>query len=127
MRETVRSMRAYLILVGVFGGFSELRSVLRGGDAVLTLLEVLGLLLCGASLYAGVRLPSLLRERLSLLIGLLCVGIGVAVSTSLYAYRLAPSDYAFGGMIARLVMSTLIGLYLIRSAKRLAAELTKPS
>jgi hypothetical protein len=123
MRETVNSMRAYMILAGVLSAFSTLSAFSAVHDVIFGLLVLVALGMSVAFVVAGIALRSWLKNHLSWVTGIIWGEIALAVLIAAYAitvFHAAPASVAWQPLI-----TIAIGLYLMRNAKRLAAELTK--
>ncbi len=120
LKETVRSMRAYLLLAGFLGGFGDI--VLLGessDDGVVVAFAAVGLVVSIAFIYCGLRLRSLLANNAKVvrytLIAALATGVilgGVLVAT----------EVEESGPWINVVIAVAIPLYLLAQVKRLAAE-----
>lgn len=120
MKESVKSLRAYLLFVSVmtaWQGFSILGAA-KGNLIVLTI-AFIQLSLAAAYMYVGASLEKILATSLRPLTITLCFGV-----TLLMLIFLASLS---GGIIFRptfqLIIGGLISLYLYRNAKRLSGEI----
>ncbi len=134
MRETVRSLRAYFIVVGLISGGMQIKAFGAGG------LDVVDMVVCGIDLafaagfvYFGVQLPTLLRENASLILRTLVASAVVTLLSAglatFYIVQLpiAMKSAVVGALAARILVTLLITWYLYRSTKRLAAEAARPT
>ena len=118
MRETVRSLRIYLVLCGVWGTAANLSTLLSADRPLAVILALVGTIATAGVLYLGVRLSHLLRERPDHALGILhfnmaVVGLFLAVSLAVGA----------GGVgTAQLGLGLLILWYIRGNVKRLAAQ-----
>ena len=117
MRETVRSLRAYFILSGLLSAGVNVRGLLAGVNAIGAISAVIGLGFALAFLYAGIRLPHLLRTAPGQITGLLIVAAAFLVIS--FAYELLAG---YGGNWLFLVFGLLIVWYLFMNVRRLAGE-----
>lgn len=119
MKESVGSLRAYFIVVGLFSGYDNYQLLrVASGNIILLVLGLLGLALSIASLYMGISLPKLLVESPKLITTVLLFALGLLVVTSLI---ILSAGFVTPALI-RLVIGSLIIWYLFNSVKRLSAE-----
>ncbi|MBW4620159.1 MAG: hypothetical protein KME17_12505 [Cyanosarcina radialis HA8281-LM2] len=119
MKESVGSLRAYFIVVGLLSGFDHYKLLtVASGNIILLVLGLIGMALSIASLYIGISLPKLLVESPKLITTVLLVALGFLVLTSLLIMSVGLGTSA----IVRLVIGGLIIWYLFNSVKRLSAE-----
>ena len=119
MQETVRSLRAYLVVAAVLQGLSSVPILFHAGVPVLALLVgVIGGVFALAYLYLGVRLRSLLTDAPSRVIGVLYGGAAFQVLVFLLFAALSGIH---GAEVATLGIGLLIIWYLIGNVRRLAA------
>jgi hypothetical protein len=123
VRETVNSMRAYMIIAGVLSAISALSTFGAVHDVIFGLLVLVALGMSVAFIVAGIALRSWLKVHLSWVTGIIWGEIALALLIAGYAitvFHAAPASVAW-----QPVVTILIGLYLLHNAKRLAAELSK--
>ena len=117
LRETVRSLRAYFIIVAIMSGAVNLVSLLIVPVGVNTVLSVVGLGFCVALFYVGVRLRQLLVTSLGRITGVLIAG--AAYLGVLLLFDLISGQYT--GVVGVLI-GLLMTWYLLKNVRRLAAE-----
>ncbi len=111
LKESVRSLRAYLVLVGITAVFGNLQ---QGA----TLLSTVGVLLGAAILGVGVSFRPLLFKHSDYI-------VNVLVANLLWVILLGLLGVLGGDVlssIAIVIVSTLVILYLVKSVRRLASE-----
>ena len=121
MEETPRSLRGYLLLVGLIGLLRNAAEIWQSGrlGTVYTIDAVVGIGFSLGYLYAGLRLPTLLSQGGRLLMRLLLASI---------AYRalgLLLVAVTGGDTMAALVGTAVgiaIGVYLLSNVRRLVRE-----
>jgi len=118
MRETVRSLRAYFVFLGLVS-IGQVALALSQARAIPVAIEAFDVLFGLAFLVAAARLPYLLQRHSWWLIGLVWVSIGFHMSVPSLA-GLRPFS------LVHLVLVVVLGLYVTRSVRRLAAEMTAP-
>lgn len=126
MRETVGSMRAYLILVGLVGGARSIflllnRSIFGPVNVPNTLEAQVGagidLALALGFLFAGIFLRKLLRDLPGLLIGLLCITIVVQIFVAITLFI----NFGRASVLVAPGIALLVSVYLLSNVKRLSA------
>ena len=119
-KETVRSMRAYLLIAGAIGGFQD-ATILAESDAepFIVAYGVIGLAVSAAFIYCGVRLRSLLATNPRLIQRTLYATIGVI---ALSAALLLVAEISETGPWIHLGIGVAVALYLLANVKRLSAE-----
>ena len=119
-RETVKSMRAYLLVAGVIGGFNDV-DILKNadGDALVLAFGGIGLVVALGFVYCGVRLPTLLARNPGVVQNVL---YGTLAMTAASAGILALAEIGQTGPWVSVVVGGAIALYLLANVKRLAAE-----
>jgi CBS domain containing-hemolysin-like protein len=119
MKESVGSLRAYFIVVGLLSGYDNYQLLtVASGNIILLVLGLIGMALSIASLYIGISLPKLLVESPKLITTVLLCALGFLVVTSLLILSLG----AITAALIRLVIGSLIIWYLFNSVRRLSAE-----
>lgn len=126
MKESIGSLRAFFIVIGLLGTLGGAMGML-GALALLALKPVWGILLGAcivvnlclslAYVYCGVKLAELLRSNPALVLKILYASLGMtAVGT---VVTLVLGLFATSSVFSTL-LSVLISLYLINSVKRLS-------
>ena len=123
MRETPRSLRAYFILSGLLGLALNVSSLLRGGPLLGIVLDVVGLALCAAYLYVGVRLRHLLAVAPRQIFSVLLATVILLVAILL----LSLASGAIRETWPTLVIGGLITWYLYANVRRLVEGEPKPA
>jgi hypothetical protein len=119
MKETVFSMRVYLILVGSIATLGSLAQIVKAKASLLALIPAMNLLLAFGCLYVGFRLPKLLHDSprtMRRFFVAAAVWLGFQLLLSLLGARMT-----LGPIVALLVI-----WYLFKNASRLSIELHKP-
>jgi hypothetical protein len=124
VRETIRSLRIYLVFSGVVGTIANLNGLVPGASSwVGVLFAIAGATASAGLLYTGLRLPHLLRHQPAQALAIVYFNMGVA-SVALLAVL------AFGGTgvgIAQLAFGLLVLWYIHINMKRLAASEASPT
>jgi uncharacterized SAM-binding protein YcdF (DUF218 family) len=118
MRETVRSLRIYFILVGMLALIGNLLSINSPQQSIFgAIFSMLGVLVGAAYVYAGFVLKKLLVSTPSVVEKLLLFSGGLVVVSLLVSliYGALPA-------IAKSLVGLLIIWYLLRNVRRLSAE-----
>ena len=118
MRETVRSLRWYFIISGLLGAAMNTNTLLRGGPLLGTVLDLVGLAICGAYIYIGIRLRHLLKVAPGQVRGVLIATVALLVA--ILVLSLASGAIRETG--PTLVIGGLITWYLYANVNRLLAE-----
>ena len=122
MRETVRSLRIYFIVVAVAGGAINLTALYSSTEILGTLIAMIGIGIAVAYLYAGLCLRRLLAKSPSQITGVLIAGGAFLV----FLLLLNVLSGMQGGNLVRAIIGLLITWYLLTNVRRLAAELRPP-
>jgi len=119
MRETVRSLRAYLFLSGGLS-MAMHAATIGAGDRPFPVvaLSVLGLLAAAGLFYMAVRLPRLLRDDLERALAIIYFNM-FALSVILVVVAMAGAS---GIALGQVVLGLLILWYIRANLKRLSAE-----
>src|SRR5262249_16151317 len=117
MRETVRSLRAFFVVSALLSAGVNIRGLLAGANGIGAISAVIGLGFAAAFLYAGIRLPHLLRTAPGQLTGLLIVAAAFLLIS--FAYDLVAG---YGGGWLFLIVGLLIVWYRLVKVRRLAGE-----
>lgn len=124
MKETVRSLRIYLVLSGALGLFSniaQLAQQIRSTSSVM--INLLFAALCASLLFCGARLKTLIVGNPKSIVAVLHAGIGL--NLAFIALLLWVGGAAVP--IARSVLGVLLLMYLRANVLRLAGdEATRP-
>jgi hypothetical protein len=121
MRETVRSLRAYFILTGLWTLFSYGRALWVNFETRFIFATVVGIIGIGFSLaflYVGFSLPGLLTSSVDRIVTLLYVSTGWVAFMFLIGLLEGLAPVA----VFTLVFSLLVLWYLLKNVRRLAAE-----
>jgi hypothetical protein len=121
MRETVRSLRIYFILIGATGTAGLLLTAKTSLSALQAVFFTAHLIFFAALFYAGVRLRFLLQKSPRLVVRIVAAG-GVLASTH---EVLAFNSGGGIGSILGLLGAILLTAYLARNLRRLASEVSK--
>ena len=117
MKETVRSMRIYFILVGVFGVWGGIGNVTAEGlGTVVKAIAAANLLVSAAILYCGIQLRPLLANKPDVVIGVL---IGNLILIGVVAGLIVLAGGG-GGALLYSAVGGAITLYLIVNVRRLS-------
>lgn len=119
MRETVRSLRLYLILSGALATFSYARAIVGVGPSIEALWALPSLALSIAYLLLGVRLPTWLVSAPQRIFRVLQIGMGYLV----FVLALGALSGAFAQIVVPMGLGLLITWYVLRNARRLAGEM----
>jgi hypothetical protein len=120
-RETVRSMRAYFIVVGILGGLSDINTLKEAGDEPLIMAAAgLGLLIAVAFLYCGAMLPGLLKDKPKVVNTVLYLTLASSAAGGLLLLAAGVNET---GPWVSVVVGVVIALYLLANVKRLHEEL----
>ena len=118
MRETVRSLRAYFIVLGVLSGAQTIFALATQPVNLETVFLLASFVLAAAFLYVGIRLKTLLASSPRLV-------IGVVLATGVLSALLLLLMIVFGGPIGGMVQAViglLIAWYPYNNVRRLSAE-----
>ena len=128
LQETPRSLRAYLILVGIFGTAGQIYQVVLApeGGPFTRLLGLVGLVIGVAFLWVGITFRSLLASAPNRIEQLLIVGAVYSILLTLIVGVMSPKPEERGGALAQGLIGLLITLYLLRNVRRLAREAKGP-
>jgi len=115
--ETVGSLRAYFLIVGVVSGGLNVKALLTQPFGPATALVVLGLAIAGASMFLGLRIKTLIVTSPKLCRQIV-MGIGVALALN------AAVNVLMGSMIAAAqgAFGLLLVWYIIGNLRRLSGE-----
>lgn len=118
MRETVRSLRIYLVLAGVVSSLRNAGGLLKSESALETAISLVGVVISIAFVYVGFRLAWLLpmapQQVLTVLLASAAYLVGLGV--------LAVMTGTVSAILPTVAIGLLITWYLYVNAKRLAAE-----
>lgn len=118
MKESVRSMAAYFILVALIGAYANIRAILRSPNELFVIIPcAISALWALMFLYMGIRLRKLLVTSYSFLKIVLLISLGLLV----IRFLLSLAVQAPMGLVTA-VVGVLIILYLLANVKRLAKE-----
>ena len=118
MKETVRSLRAYFVVVAVLSGAMNLAALVRPVNGLSMVISLIGLGFALAYLYLGVRLKRLLVSSPEQVTGVLIAGAVFLV----LLFGLGMLFGLQGGLVAQVILGLLIAWYLFVNVKRLAVE-----
>ena|SRR5438094_1376548 len=123
LRETARSLRAYLLLVGGLGTVGQVYQVVASeGGAFARFLALIGLVISLAYVWLGISFRSLLSTAPSRIEQLLIAGAAYSILLAVIVGVLSPKPEERGGALAQGLVGLLITLYLLRNVRRLARE-----
>jgi hypothetical protein len=123
MRETVRSLRAYFIVVALLSGVMNLTALLRTEPSLWMLIPLVGVGFAVAYFYLGLRLRQLLATSPGTITGVLIAG-------AIFLGALVLLDVLSGmkgGPLFQAAIGLLVTWYLFSNVKRLAAESSAPA
>ena len=127
MQETPRSLRAYLILVGLIGALAQLPGVLSDQVGPLgRLLSLVGVAVAVGYAWAGVSFNSLIVTNSRRIEQILIAGLAYSILIAVIIVLFAPLAAEAGGAIVRGIGGFLITLYLLNNVRRLARETRGP-
>lgn len=128
MQETPRSLKAYLILVGILGAAGQIYQVVLSPEVgpFTRLLGLVGLVISVAFLWVGITFRSLLSTAPNRIEQLLIVGAVYSILLTLIVGVMSPRPEERGGALAQGLIGLLITLYLLRNVRRLARETQGP-
>lgn len=118
MRETVRSLRTYFALAGVWAGVLSVQYLLQFGQISTQLGGAAGLVLAAAFVYCAVRLPRLLEASPEVVVRWLAIS---ALASVLSLVRGVLAGRAVAGFVSAAI-GLLITWYLYANVRRLANE-----
>jgi len=118
MRETKRSLRTYLMVVGVLSGVLGATMLRTDLGMPFLLLTVTGLLLSVGYILCALNFTRLLVESPGVIITVLCLGEVEYVAVSLWVYTLTQDVQA----LVRPLIGALILLYLLVNVIRLSKQ-----
>ncbi len=122
MKETVASMRAYLILTGLVSGALTVFALTGSQHLLVSIFSAIGLLVAFAYIAVGVALRPMLR------LGVLPITVFVGACLAWIAFSFLVGLLLGQIQLLTLVVGTAINLYLLRNGRRLAREMeTSPS
>ena len=125
MKETVGSLRAYLILAGALSFFVAAQPLVKSGVPILVVLGGIQAVLSLGFLVCGILLPKLLLESPGVIKTLILAN--VAFSVGVWAVIAGLNPYQAGQQFWSVGIAVLISWYLYKNTTRLAAELQAPS
>jgi hypothetical protein len=122
MKETVKSLRAYFVAVGLLGGYFAVTSLAGSPGVVEMVFSVASLLIALGFLYVGAALPSVLAKAPERIYALVGINAGIAVLRGLLVAVVAFSAPTFP-VYAFVVQSVVLAIcwYLFVNVKRLSA------
>src|SRR5213593_43604 len=123
LQETPRSLRAYLMLVGVLGTVGQVYRLLAPEGGPFTRLLAISL----GYLWLGISFRTLLSAAPSRIEQLLIAGAAYSILLAVIVGVLSPKPEERGGALAQGLVGLLITLYLLRNVRRLAREAAGPN
>jgi hypothetical protein len=119
MRETVRSLRIYLVLTGTLSILLHL-AALASGNALSAagVLQLVGAVAAGGLFYVGLRLPQLLAENFGRALAVVHLNMGFIALVLI----LSLAGGAPGLGLGQLVVGLVILLYIRTNLRRLSVE-----
>ncbi len=117
MKETVGSLRFYLIIVGVGGGLANVFAMFAGLSPLGVALVAVSMVLAGGFLYVGIRLRELLVTNPVRINQLIYANIAMILLKA--TLNLA---YGYTNGLAQIAIGLAISVYLLSSVKRLSAQ-----
>src|SRR5437899_7569433 len=127
LQETPRSLRAYLMLVGVLGTVRQVYRLLAPeGGPFTRLLALIGLAISLGYVWLGISFRSLLSAASSRIEQLLIAGAAYSILLAVIVGLLSPKPEERGGALAQGLGGLLVTLYLLRNVRRLARETQGP-
>ncbi len=123
MQETPRSLRAYLVLVGLLGAAGNLYHILSTeAGALERLFALLGLAICLGYTWIGFSFHSLIATSPMRIEQVLIVGAAYSLLLGAIVGVMSPSQQERGTALAEGLGGLLITLYLLRNVRRIARE-----
>ncbi len=124
MKESVRSLRTYFIVIGLLGllpvyGLMVLASK-AGGNIALWVVAAVSLGIAVLYLYMGIRLKALLTDNPGLIKGVILAGAVIAILNFL-AHVVNVEHGPLGGVVISTGVALLVSWYLYANVSRLAA------
>jgi hypothetical protein len=119
MRETVRSLRLYLIISGALATLAYVRTIVGVGMSTDVLWVLPSLALSVAYLVLGVRLSTWLASAPRRVFRILKIGMGYLA----FLLALGALSGAFAQVVAPMGLGLLITWYVLANARRLAGEI----
>lgn len=128
MQESVKSLKAYFIIIGILSLLSLGNVSVIGKNFGLGLIAVINILFSIIYIYFGLKLSDLLKKSSKLVTSILTIGIIYIVATGSYSILFnqaaKQSNIIFWGNI---VIGILINAYLIKNIKRLSLAINQNS
>jgi hypothetical protein len=123
LQETPRSLRAYLLLVGVLGTVGQVYRLLAPeGGPFTRLLALIGLVISLAYVWLGISFRSLLSSAPSRIEQLLIAGAAYSILLAVIVGVMSPQPEERGSALVQGLVGLLITLYLLRNVRRMARE-----
>lgn len=123
MQETPRSLRIYLVLVGVLGTVVTLPGVFSvEGGIIGRLISLVGTAIAVGYAWAGFTFETTIVEHPRRIEQVLFAGLGFAIVMALIVIIFAPGTEETYGVVGRALLVTLITLYLLKNVRRIARE-----
>jgi len=123
LQETPRSLRAYLILVGVLGTGAQLAGALSAeAGPIGRLVSLIGIAITVGYAWLGFAFKSLISSAPRRIEQVLIAGAVYSIAVAVLVVVVYPSSEAAGGALVRAAGGLLITLYLLKNVKRLARE-----
>jgi hypothetical protein len=123
MRETVRSLRIYFIVVAVAGGAVNLTALFGSAQILGTLIAMIGVGIASAYFYVGLSLRRLLVRSPGQITAVLIAG-GAFLLLLVLLNVLTGMEKGF---LVRAIIGLLITWYLLTNVRRLVAESSPPA
>ena len=123
MQETIRSLRAFLILSGVIAAAAQIQGVFSEQAGPLgRVLSLVGLAIGVAYTWIGITLRSLLASAPRLIEQVLVAGAAYSLLLLILVVAVYPSPELAARTIGSSAVGLLVTLYLLRNVRRLARE-----
>ncbi len=123
LQETPRSLRAYLILVGILGTVAQLGGALSPESRpVGRLLSLIGIAIAVAYAWLGFSFKSLITSAPRRIEQVLIAGAVYSIALAVIVVVVYPSSEEATAALARAAVGLVITLYLLKNVRRLARE-----
>jgi len=128
LQETARSLRTYLVLVGVVGTVANMAGVLSpDAGSVGRLLSLVGVAISLAYAWLGIAFKSFISTNPRRFEQILIAGAIYSILIAVIVVVVYPGAAETGGAVARGIVGLLITLYLLKNVRRLARESRAPT
>lgn len=115
MKETKKSLKIYFLVVGVLGFFSDITMIVTNPDFLVKFFGIVTFVFAVMFFYYGIKMYSYIQNSPKTLINFVIIAFAVQILLRL-----------LNGQIIYIIISALIGWYLIHSIKKLSAHTIVP-